>query len=508
MLRFTSRALCGSVRRHAGSILASVNSAGMPSSNLVQRLPAQPGLVVDGLGPISLPLTDAQAEQLVSVCELAPHGRGTRTILDTSVRHTFQLAPGRMRFTNPAWEPALEETVADAAEALGLKRDAVRCRLYKLLLYEEGCFFKPHMDTEKEPGMFATLSVQLPSVFSGGRGLVRHNEKTCSYALGAKDGTAPYACHSLVHFADCTHEVEPITSGRRLVAIYSLCWASAQDASQHERNANEQRISELAKALEAVPAAERSFALHLEHAYTTSSLGRHGIGALKGADRARLHALQSASDNQLACHLAVVGAVDMELGDATERALRLSIEEVFAEDGSSLFQQAWTIFDKGDNFSVAVDVNERSVEKLIAADRCSESSSTSYRTDSLYLEPPEWQAAVEAAAAELVGCSSWEHVGSFFAEWTGNEGARGETTYKHTFLLATPTSPAHTRNEPALHAVRVLDGALRLQGDKVMDFAIRGEDDDDDDERDDEDDWDCRWDRQLGPTSACARARL
>ena len=102
MLRFTSRALCGSVRRHAGSILASVNSAGMPSSNLVQRLPAQPGLVVDGLGPISLPLTDAQAEQLVSVCELAPHGRGTRTILDTSVRHTFQLAPGRMRFTNPA----------------------------------------------------------------------------------------------------------------------------------------------------------------------------------------------------------------------------------------------------------------------------------------------------------------------------------------------------------------------------------------------------------------------
>jgi hypothetical protein len=40
--------------------------------------------------------------------------------------------------------------------------------LYKLLLYEEGAHFKPHRDSEKAPGMFATLAICLPSQFEGG----------------------------------------------------------------------------------------------------------------------------------------------------------------------------------------------------------------------------------------------------------------------------------------------------------------------------------------------------
>lgn len=57
------------------------------------------------------------------------------------------------------------------AEQLGLSLEArpyIHAELYKLLLYEEGAHFKPHRDSEKAPGMFATLAVCLPSQFEGG----------------------------------------------------------------------------------------------------------------------------------------------------------------------------------------------------------------------------------------------------------------------------------------------------------------------------------------------------
>lgn len=33
----------------------------------------------------------------------------------------------------------------------------MKASLHKLLLYDAGGFFKVHRDTEKEPGMFATM---------------------------------------------------------------------------------------------------------------------------------------------------------------------------------------------------------------------------------------------------------------------------------------------------------------------------------------------------------------
>ena len=41
----------------------------------------------------------------------------------------------------------------------------VDARLYKLLLYEPGSHFKPHRDSEKAAGMFATLTIMLPSSY-------------------------------------------------------------------------------------------------------------------------------------------------------------------------------------------------------------------------------------------------------------------------------------------------------------------------------------------------------
>ena len=55
-----------------------------------------PHLEVEGVGRIALPLLPLQAEQLVTVAEHAPYGRGQETIVDTQVRRTWQIDANRV----------------------------------------------------------------------------------------------------------------------------------------------------------------------------------------------------------------------------------------------------------------------------------------------------------------------------------------------------------------------------------------------------------------------------
>jgi hypothetical protein len=64
-----------------------------------------------------------------------------------------------------------------------VEKQGVHANLYKLLLYEAGGHFTVHRDTEKEEGMFGTLVIQLPSVFSGGAMSFAHEGSTKTYEL-------------------------------------------------------------------------------------------------------------------------------------------------------------------------------------------------------------------------------------------------------------------------------------------------------------------------------------
>lgn len=50
-----------------------------------------PCLSVEGLGQIGLPLSSRDAKALITECSQAPFGQGTKTIVDTTVRKTWQL---------------------------------------------------------------------------------------------------------------------------------------------------------------------------------------------------------------------------------------------------------------------------------------------------------------------------------------------------------------------------------------------------------------------------------
>ena len=208
-------------------------------------LPSVPGLHVEGVGDIPLPISDAQAKLLASVSEQAPHGKGMETIVDKSVRNTLQVDPSKITIQNPAWDPCLKKLVHQAAESLGVSPSLVKAELYKLLLYEEGGFFKKHRDTEKAKGMFATLVVQLPSKFTGGSFVVSHGGECETFSLGA-GGDAAYDCHFVCHYADCEHEIKKVESGHRLALIYSLCYSgpgkpSADDVAHNDLSTSLER---------------------------------------------------------------------------------------------------------------------------------------------------------------------------------------------------------------------------------------------------------------------------
>ena len=108
-----------------------------------------PIIIVNGLGPIKLPLTEETAQSLIKTCHQSPFGKGDQTIIDTSVRRTWELNRDQFHFENPGWQSYLNGIVYKALNELGLADGAIRkteAQLYKMLLYEKGAMFKAHKE--------------------------------------------------------------------------------------------------------------------------------------------------------------------------------------------------------------------------------------------------------------------------------------------------------------------------------------------------------------------------
>jgi predicted 2-oxoglutarate/Fe(II)-dependent dioxygenase YbiX len=262
-----------------------------------------PLIEVDGTGPIALPLLQMQAAQLIAVAERAPYGRGGETLVDTAVRRTWQLGADRVRIAGKHWTAMLDNVVERAAAGLGAG-DGVVAELYKLLVYDEGSFFVNHRDTEKSPGMFATLIVALPSLHSGGELLVRHRGRDVQLDLRCADfSELAWAAF----YADCAHEVLPITSGCRLVLVYNLLRPGKGRLPRPPLYDKEMAAMGRLLRRWSEPSAGTSQDLPtklvypLEHAYTPAELS---FAALKGADAVAAGVLAAAASDA-ACDLHV-----------------------------------------------------------------------------------------------------------------------------------------------------------------------------------------------------------
>jgi len=359
-----------------------------------------PAIVVEGVGPLALPILASQAEQLVSVAEVAPYGRGGDTLVDTSVRRTWQIGAESVRVRDTTWPTTLKAIVAEVAAALGAP--GARAALYKLLVYDEGGFFVSHRDTEKVDGMFATLVVGLPSLHEGGELRIRHRGEERSVHLGHDDITrVTYAAF----YADCSHEVLPVTSGHRVCLVYNLVRDGAPVAAPDHR----QDISDVAALLrrwgDSGDEPTKVLAV-LEHHYTPAGLS---FGNLKNGDAAAAQVLVPAA-REAGCdvHLAMV-----------------SIREEGAAEGGYSYRSRHARRGAAEEFEI-IEVIERrlAVEGWRAPDDVAAT-----------FGPIPWEQDELCPSGALDDVEPDEQ---YFTEATGNEGGSFERTYRRAALVLWP----------------------------------------------------------------------
>ena len=264
-----------------------------------------PRVEVVGVGLLSFPIPTAQAEAIAGQATRAPYGRGGKTIVDTSVRNVWQIAPSDVKIGGKSWAASLEGILMKVKAGLGCQNIAVSAQLYKLLVYQPGGFFLAHRDIEKTVGMFGTLVVTLPSLHRGGALRIRHGDREVTIETTATD---PSEISFAAFYADCEHEALPVEEGHRVCLVYNLI----QEQSKGKQRAlkapdHEPQIEEAAAILDAYwksPGAPAKIAWLLEHQYSPAGLS---FSALKGADAAKCQVLlQAANRAKCAAHLGIV----------------------------------------------------------------------------------------------------------------------------------------------------------------------------------------------------------
>ena len=241
-----------------------------------------PLVEVDGAGPLSFPITAQQAHALSAAAAPAPYGRGEQTLVDPSVRACRQIDAARLRVAGGAWRNTLEQIVVRAATGLGCPPERTCAHLYKLLIYERGGFFAAHRDTEKEDGMVATLVLSLPVAGTGGELIIRHQQRETVVDLRAEE---PSEIAFAAFYADCVHEVRPVTAGHRIVLVYNLTLqgSGASLPTAPDFGSQEEQIGTLVARWEAASAGGDKLVWLLEHDYSEAGLS---FDALKNTDAA------------------------------------------------------------------------------------------------------------------------------------------------------------------------------------------------------------------------------
>ncbi|MCA8962585.1 MAG: 2OG-Fe(II) oxygenase, partial [Planctomycetes bacterium] len=290
------------------AVLASVDRPGSFVTSGAIETPL-PRLTVKGVGTIAFPLLDQQARAIADRAERAPYGRGSETLVDTKVRKVWQLGPKAFSLSGRSWKKTLDSIVERVAVGLGCPDVEVSAELYKMLLYDEGSFFVSHRDTEKSEGMFATLVVTLPSEHVGGTLVVRSGDREEQLDVGVEGDDLLSSLGYAAFYADCEHEVLPITRGHRLCLIYNLVRAKRRrgDRSQlqpPDYRPQTLRAAEILREWAADSGAPPKVVYLLEHQYTPAGLSFSG---LKNRDAAwgRLLA-EAASRADYAIHLGIV----------------------------------------------------------------------------------------------------------------------------------------------------------------------------------------------------------
>ncbi|MBF0588024.1 MAG: 2OG-Fe(II) oxygenase, partial [Magnetococcales bacterium] len=300
-------------------------------------------------------------------------------------------------------------------------------------------------------GMFATLVIVLPSHYEGGELIVEHQGQREELKLNCSE---PSEAACAAFYADCRHQVQPITSGCRLTLVYNLVLQGKKRLPKAPEYGRQTR--QVASLLETWRHGESSedaaspekIIYPLEYAYSASALSFQN---LKGQDAGRAGLLiKAAQQADCALHLVLVAIEEQGIAEHS--------------GGYHSYRRGW---DNGDE-----DTDEFEVVEVC-------DSNWSLR---------HWQSTEEEGAESLWGAFPFEKreispPGLFdgvsydeeeFYEATGNEGASFERSYRRAALVIWPKA-----RELAIIAQAGLAVGLPYLSNQVRRWEMGGKEDDD-----------------------------
>eukprot|EP01122_Echinamoeba_exundans_P002009 TRINITY_DN11977_c0_g1_i1.p1 TRINITY_DN11977_c0_g1~~TRINITY_DN11977_c0_g1_i1.p1 ORF type:complete len:620 (-),score=103.31 TRINITY_DN11977_c0_g1_i1:36-1868(-) len=184
--------------------------------------------VVVHIKPLKKDFTDwasMEREQLAKIHAAgsdAPFGKGTKTVVDKTVRSSKEFNPAQFEIKDAEFlklfgsDSSKSDILEKIRQTLAPNCSRIRSDLYKMLVYGPGDFFQPHVDTQRGPDMFGTLVVALPADCYGGALDVTHD--------GSHSVIQP--CEESVQwiafFGDCQHSVSRVFHGYRTCLTFNL----------------------------------------------------------------------------------------------------------------------------------------------------------------------------------------------------------------------------------------------------------------------------------------------
>lgn len=378
-----------------------------------------PRVEVEGVGTLSFPVPGTQVAEVMAKAARAPYGRGEATLIDESVRRTWQVTADGVRVGGTSWLKAFPQILGRVVAGLGCEGVPVTAELYKLLVYEAGGFFKAHRDTEKTPGMFGTLVVVLPSEHEGGELVIRHGGQEAVVDLAATEFTE---VRFAAFYADCEHEVRPVRKGHRVCLVYNLVHARDAGVAPVVPGYVQQAEQVAAMIRRAFGGAHPPLKLAwlLEHQYSPAGLS---FGTLKGADAARGQVLRDAATQaDCAVHLGIVhieetgGAIPNDEGSRYGRGSRWGRERELHE-GADVRDDRFEIIEPQET-SLKVDGWVNASGRAMDFGELPVGERELIPAGALDREPPDRQRLMEA---------------------TGNEGATYERSYHRAAVVLWPS---------------------------------------------------------------------
>ncbi|KAG7385504.1 hypothetical protein PHYPSEUDO_001454 [Phytophthora pseudosyringae] len=316
----------GQMPRRISDLLSRAQGQGQVTfGDAASALPDVPGLAVEGVGSVPVPLCQEVTEKL------AKPGLKEQA-------NVWMIFPHLVRTKNPAWATGVQTLAEISSQRLGFKDVVLQPMLSKVMVVGAGGRLDTQQDAEIRRSV-ATLVVVVPSEHTGGDWVVCEEEtgKEFRYDMGKLSGGSAFKPQYVVYAAGASSSMEEVTSGYCLVMIYSLCLPLEMPFTARHRNRNLLRM-ELAEAVKQLKGGpndvnadyqscgkaetdegsgrsgeqDEILALMLSKSLTQTEVESAGVNALSDVDRDRLQLLLDANKllppaNQLIFYLARLG---------------------------------------------------------------------------------------------------------------------------------------------------------------------------------------------------------